>query len=84
MSLAIVDINDRGGSVRAVSTGGPPAADILLALSDNPMGQGECGTPFVLLRPSPAASQQTAEHLPELAQLPRPLAAQREQVDGEA
>ena len=48
---AIVDINDRGGTIRALS----PGMDrdwILAALSDNPLGQGSRGTPLGLLRPS--------------------------------
>jgi hypothetical protein len=37
--VAIVDVNDRGGRIRAVSPGGLPAADLLRALRDNPMGR---------------------------------------------
>jgi len=49
--VAVVDVNDRGGSVRAVSSGGPDAPTLLALLCDNP--HGDCGqsTPVVLLRP---------------------------------
>jgi F420-0:gamma-glutamyl ligase len=49
--VAIVDINDRGGSVRAV--GGSVMSGRLLAavLADNPMGQREQSTPVVVVRP---------------------------------
>ncbi len=44
--MAIVDINDRGGRIRAVSPGGLPAADLLRALRDNPMGHCDQSTPI--------------------------------------
>lgn len=44
--VAIVDINDRGGDIRAVSSGGLPASQLQSALGDNPMGQSEQSTPI--------------------------------------
>lgn len=44
--VAIVDINDRGGDIRAISPGGLPARQLQAALSDNPMGQSEQSTPI--------------------------------------
>ena len=46
-----MDVNDRGGSVRSVSAGGPPPAVLLDLLADNPQGDGAAATPLVLLRP---------------------------------
>ncbi|MET9021890.1 hypothetical protein ABZV93_18055 [Actinopolymorpha sp. NPDC004070] len=48
--VAIADINDFGGSIRAVSTKALPAATLRRVLADNPMGQLRRGTPFVLVR----------------------------------
>jgi F420-0:gamma-glutamyl ligase len=47
--VAIVDINDRGGSVRAVA--GPAMSKRRLAavLADNPLGQRDQGTPIVVV-----------------------------------
>jgi F420-0:gamma-glutamyl ligase len=44
--VAIVDINDKGGRVRAVSPGGLPMEDLYRALSDNPMGHNDQSTPI--------------------------------------
>lgn len=52
--VGIVDINDRGGSVRAVSSRAVPREELLGVLADNPLGQGRRGTPFVLVRRLPA------------------------------
>lgn len=52
VAVAVVDINDRGGSVRAVTADGLPADVVAAALKDNPMGQRDRGTPFVVLRPA--------------------------------
>jgi F420-0:gamma-glutamyl ligase len=89
--VAIVDINDRGGSVRAVSSRSLPPADLRTALGDNPMGQGTRGVPFVLVRQLPAggpapepAGQQAAEHHGELDQLGAAQQPQGRQVDDEA
>jgi F420-0:gamma-glutamyl ligase len=49
--VAVVDVNDRGGSVRSVSAGGPDPGVLLGLLADNPQGDGDAGTPLVLLRP---------------------------------
>ncbi len=49
--VAVVDVNDRGGSVRSVSVGGPDPAVLLGLLADNPQGDGDRSTPLVLLRP---------------------------------
>jgi hypothetical protein len=50
-SVAVVDVNDRGGSVRATSPGSPPPGVLLRLLADNPHRDGAAGTPVVLLRP---------------------------------
>lgn len=50
--VAIADINDFGGSIRAVSKSSLPALTLMRVLADNPMGQLRHGTPFVLIRPS--------------------------------
>lgn len=50
-AVAVVDVNDRGGSVRAVSAGGPDPSVLLGLLADNPQGDGDRSTPLVLLRP---------------------------------
>jgi hypothetical protein len=50
--VAIVDINDRGGRVRAVSSGGLPAEDLFRALKDNPMGHCDQSTPLGLIHKS--------------------------------
>lgn len=50
-AVAVVDVNDRGGTVRAVSPGGPAAEVLLAALADNPHGDCAQSTPVVLLRP---------------------------------
>ncbi|TFV60485.1 hypothetical protein E4P41_10525 [Geodermatophilus sp. DF01-2] len=52
--VAIVDVNDRGGSVRAVSSAALSAQELLTALGDNPMGQGMSSTPIVVVRRSPS------------------------------
>lgn len=48
--VAVVDINDRGGHIRAVSEGGMAPDDILAILNDNPMGHTDQSTPIGLLR----------------------------------
>ncbi len=48
--VAVVDINDRGGHIRAVSAGGMAPDDILAVLDDNPMGHCQQSTPIGLLR----------------------------------
>lgn len=49
--VAIVDINDRGGRVRAVSPGGLSRDQLLTALKDNPMGHCGRSTPIGIVRP---------------------------------
>jgi hypothetical protein len=49
--VAIVDMNDRGGSIRAVSGGGPSPRLLKWLLYDNPLSQREASTPFGLIRP---------------------------------
>ncbi len=49
-AMAIVDINDRGGTVRARSQGALSAAEIRAALRDNPLGHCDQATPLGLLR----------------------------------
>jgi F420-0:gamma-glutamyl ligase len=54
-AVAIVDVNDRGGSVRAAPPAGPDPATLLAALADNPHGDCAQSTPVVLLRPCSTA-----------------------------
>jgi hypothetical protein len=49
--VAIVDINDFGGTVRAVSSGALSLDIVAGALADNPLRQRVTGTPFALIRP---------------------------------
>ncbi|HEY1133773.1 MAG TPA: hypothetical protein VGE77_04295 [Nocardioides sp.] len=60
-AVAIVDLNDRGGRVRAVSTGGPTVDHLHAVLADNPLGQRLTGTPFCV------EGRQEGDHLPEAA-----------------
>jgi F420-0:gamma-glutamyl ligase len=58
--VAIVDINDRGGCVRAVSAGALAATTLMEVLRDNPLGQRDQATPVVIVREltaSPTARQ---------------------------
>lgn len=50
-AVAIVDINDRGGSIRSVTAEGPTPDVLLRLLADNPQGDCDQSTPLVLLRP---------------------------------
>jgi F420-0:gamma-glutamyl ligase len=52
VGVAIVDINDFGGSIRAVSARAIPAATLANVLADNPLRQRLSGTPFAIVRPS--------------------------------
>ena len=54
--VAIVDINDRGGSIRALSRHAPPARLLQRVLRDNPLGQRDQATPLGLVRPAGAAA----------------------------
>jgi hypothetical protein len=53
VGVAIVDLNDFGGSVRATSPHAVPAATLARVLADNPLGQRVTGTPLALVRPLP-------------------------------
>lgn len=60
--VAIVDVNDRGGSIRAVS-GGPISARLLLRiLHDNPLGQRDQSTPVAVVRVLPRGGTATPHH----------------------
>jgi hypothetical protein len=50
IGVAIVDLNDFGGSIRAVSSKSLPATTLSGVLADNPMGQRLKSTPFVIVR----------------------------------
>jgi F420-0:gamma-glutamyl ligase len=52
VGVGIVDLNDFGGSIRAVSPQSLPAPTLAAVLADNPMGQRCTGTPFVIVRPA--------------------------------
>lgn len=49
-AAAIVDINDRGGSIRALSPGAVDARTLLRVLADNPLGQRDQTTPIGIVR----------------------------------
>ena len=83
VGVAIVDVNDRGGSIRAASTSALPAGELLAALADNPMGQGSESRPFVVVRRS-ATGDEAADGAPQLAQLAAAQGPQRQQVDRQA
>ncbi|MGH3487835.1 MAG: hypothetical protein ACRDP8_07955 [Actinopolymorphaceae bacterium] len=51
VGVAIVDINDFGGSIRGVSKGALPTGILHDILADNPLGQKTVGTPFAIVRP---------------------------------
>ena len=50
IGVAIVDLNDFGGTVRATSPSALSAAELQKALRDNPMGQRRTGTPVAVVR----------------------------------
>jgi hypothetical protein len=52
IGVSIVDLNDFGGSIRAVSPRSLSAETLASVLSDNPLGQHLTSTPFVLVRPT--------------------------------
>jgi hypothetical protein len=52
VGIAIVDLNDFGGSIRAVSQRSLPAKTLAAVLADNPMGQRCTSTPAVIVRPN--------------------------------
>lgn len=49
-AVAIVDINDRGGSVRAISHDVIARRELLRVLADNPLGQRDARTPIGYVR----------------------------------
>jgi hypothetical protein len=51
VGVAIVDLNDFGGSIRAVSSSSLPGGTLTRALADNPLRQRLTGTPFGIVRP---------------------------------
>lgn len=51
--VAVVDMNDRGGSIRAVSHPVISRRRLRRALADNPMGQRDTRTPIGVIRPVP-------------------------------
>jgi hypothetical protein len=52
IGVSIVDLNDYGGSIRAVSPRSLSAQTLRTVLGDNPLGQRLTSTPFVLVRPA--------------------------------
>jgi F420-0:gamma-glutamyl ligase len=52
VGVSIVDLNDYGGSIRAVSPRSLAAETLATVLNDNPLGQRLTSTPFVLVRPA--------------------------------
>lgn len=52
IGVSIVDLNDFGGSIRAVSPRSLCAETLAAVLSDNPLGQRLTSTPFVIVRPA--------------------------------
>jgi hypothetical protein len=52
IGVSIVDLNDFGGSIRAVSPRSLSAETLASVLRDNPLGQHFTSTPFVLVRPA--------------------------------
>jgi hypothetical protein len=52
IGVSIVDLNDYGGSIRAVSPRSLSEQTLAAVLSDNPLGQRLTSTPFVLVRPA--------------------------------
>ena len=52
VGVGIVDLNDFGGSIRAVSPRSLPARTLAAVLADNPMGQRSTSTPMMVIRPA--------------------------------
>jgi F420-0:gamma-glutamyl ligase len=52
VGVGIVDLNDFGGSIRAVSPRSLPARTLAAVLADNPMGQRSTSTPMLVIRPA--------------------------------
>src|ERR687893_23083 len=60
VGVAIVDLNDYGGSIRATSPNAVPAATLARILADNPLRQRLTGTPLAVVRPLPGRPQPLA------------------------
>jgi hypothetical protein len=60
VGVAIVDLNDYGGSIRATSPTAVPATTLARVLADNPLRQRLTGTPLALVRPLPGRPQPLA------------------------
>ena len=60
VGVAIVDLNDYGGSIRAASPKAVPAETLARILADNPLRQRLTGTPLALVRPLPDRPQPLA------------------------
>ena len=60
VGVAIVDLNDYGGSIRATSPNSIPAATLARVLADNPLRQRLTGTPIAVVRPLPGRPQPLA------------------------
>jgi hypothetical protein len=77
----VVDINDRGGSVRATSPRAVDAATLRAVLADNPLGQRLTSTPVALVRKRQLVSASAAHHgvngRGHLAEFRRPKQSQR-------
>jgi F420-0:gamma-glutamyl ligase len=88
VAVAVVDINDRGGSVRATSPGALDASTLAAVLADNPLGQRVQSTPVVLVRrrsgaagsPRPRPAHDRKGRGAEFLELRRAQQPQREQV----
>jgi hypothetical protein len=52
IGVSIVDLDDYGGSIRAVSPRSLSAKTLAVVLGDNPLGERLTSTPFVLIRPA--------------------------------
>jgi hypothetical protein len=52
IGVSIVDLNDFGGSIRAVSPRSLSEKTLAAVLRDNPLGQRMTSTPFVIVRPT--------------------------------
>jgi hypothetical protein len=80
IGVAIVDINDRGGSVRATSPSAIDAETLRTVLADNPLGQRLTSTPVAVVRKvsgAPPAPDYGPNGRGQLAQFRRPKQAQR-------
>jgi hypothetical protein len=70
--VAIVDINDFGGTIRAVSSRSLRAPTLARALADNPLQQRSASTPIGVVRPVVDAGRATADVARSRASAPAP------------